>query len=159
MQRAGLVVGCYPERGLADPKVFITAMASVLECYPEDVVRRVTAPRTGITGRSKFLPSVAEVRQACEDEIEWARKVERRQKMLSDHVAQLEAPKSERPSIEDIKAKLGPDYGIERTGAIKSKAGKTLEELKAEMHTWDLTPSDELIANIAEKEARKNGEL
>lgn len=34
--------------------------------YPADIAREVSNPFTGIPGRQNFLPTVAEVRKACE---------------------------------------------------------------------------------------------
>ena len=50
-----------------DPDVFTTAIAAVLSEYPEDVVRQVTDPRRGIPARSKWFPSIAELKAACDD--------------------------------------------------------------------------------------------
>lgn len=43
------------------------AIAATLADYPREVVEHVTDPRTGLPAKLKFLPSVAEVREACED--------------------------------------------------------------------------------------------
>lgn len=38
----------------------------MLSAYPEDIAIEVTDPRAGIASRSKFLPTLSEVRDACE---------------------------------------------------------------------------------------------
>jgi hypothetical protein len=43
------------------------AVAATLAEYPKEVVQHVTDPRSGLPAKLKFLPSVAEVREACED--------------------------------------------------------------------------------------------
>lgn len=43
------------------------AIAATLADYPHEVVEHITDPRTGLPAKLKFLPSVAEVREACED--------------------------------------------------------------------------------------------
>jgi hypothetical protein len=43
------------------------AVAATLADYPPDVIEYVTDPRTGLPAKCKWLPSVAEVREACED--------------------------------------------------------------------------------------------
>jgi hypothetical protein len=54
------------------------ALAAVLSCYPQPVVYRVTDPRSGLPGRSQWLPTVAEVKAACEAEMTPLREAEQR---------------------------------------------------------------------------------
>ncbi len=60
------MLGCYRKGEAEDPDTFLTALVSILMGYPESVVIRVTDPRTGIPGSSKFLPTIADVRHECE---------------------------------------------------------------------------------------------
>jgi hypothetical protein len=64
-----MMLGCYRQNDAGDPKIFVSAVASVLTHYPESVVMLVTDPVKGLPGKLKWLPSVAEVREACEAEI------------------------------------------------------------------------------------------
>jgi hypothetical protein len=155
-ERASLLVRQYPERSVSDPQVFIAGLCAVFIRYPEMIVRRVTAPGTGLASKVEFL-SQAAVEKACESEYAPFLREDQRRKAYAETAKYIEAPKVERPSIEEIKAKLGPDYGIERTGARPKEPGKTLAELKAEAANWDLEISPELISNIAEK-SQQNGE-
>ena len=68
--------GCYRKGDANDPDTYTAAVAAVLSEYPEDTIRHVTDPRTGMpsrprvdrTGRSYTgLPDVGDVRLACED--------------------------------------------------------------------------------------------
>jgi hypothetical protein len=51
------------------PETYVMALAAVLSCHPQPVVYRVTDPRSGLTGRSQWLPTAAEVKAACEAEM------------------------------------------------------------------------------------------
>lgn len=42
----------------------------ILEQYPDAVVRAVTSPLTGIQSRCKFPPSIAEVKESCDAEVD-----------------------------------------------------------------------------------------
>ena len=64
-QRAALLFGCYRRGDANDPDTYCTAVAAVLTGFPQHVVEYVTDPRTGIPGTEQWLPSVAEVKQAC----------------------------------------------------------------------------------------------
>lgn len=75
-ERARLLFGCYRRGEANDPETYAAAVAAVLAEYPEDTIRHVTDPRTGLpsnpptdpkTGRTYTgLPDVGHVRAACE---------------------------------------------------------------------------------------------
>jgi hypothetical protein len=82
------LLGCYRRGDAEDPEVYVAAITATLACFPPHVIEQVTCPLKGLPSRLKFLPSVAEVRGACQDviddeerEIEWQRRraEERRQ--------------------------------------------------------------------------------
>jgi hypothetical protein len=51
-----------------NPEVYSSAVSAVLaDGYSPEIVDYVTDPRTGLPSRKKFLPSVAEVREACDE--------------------------------------------------------------------------------------------
>jgi len=64
-QRAALMLGCYRRGDAIDPETYSAAIVAVLSEFPQHVVEYVTDPRTGIPGNFQWLPSVAEVKQAC----------------------------------------------------------------------------------------------
>lgn len=64
--RARVLVGCYRQGEAADPEVYLAALAAIMAEYPEDIVRVVTDPRSGLPSRSKWLPTVCEVRAECD---------------------------------------------------------------------------------------------
>ena len=65
LRRAQTMFACYRRDDATNPEVYCAAVASVLSEYKPVVVDYVTDPRTGIPSDQKFLPSVAEVREAC----------------------------------------------------------------------------------------------
>ena len=67
-ERTGILFGCYRRGEANDPEIYTMAIAATLAEYPREVVEHVTDPRTGLPAKLKFLPSVAEVREACEDQ-------------------------------------------------------------------------------------------
>ena len=64
-RRAAILLGCYRTGDANDPDTYCAAIAAVLSRYSKDVVTYVTDPRTGIAGECKWLPAVAEVKEAC----------------------------------------------------------------------------------------------
>ena len=69
LNRARLLFVCYRKDEAHDPEMYAAAIAAILGDYPQQVVDRVTDPRTGIASESKWLPSVAEVREFCDDTV------------------------------------------------------------------------------------------
>jgi hypothetical protein len=78
--RATLLFGYYPRNEANDPEIFITGATAMLASYPEIVVERVCDPLRGLPSKSKFLPSIAEIREVCEREMIWHDAVERRER-------------------------------------------------------------------------------
>lgn len=58
--------GCYRKGDANDPEIYTAAIAATLAEFDQDVVDFVTDPRTGLPSKLKWLPTVAEVREACE---------------------------------------------------------------------------------------------
>lgn len=58
--------GCYRKGDANDPDTYVAAITATLSRYPEDVIRTVTHPATGLPIQNDFLPTVREVYLACE---------------------------------------------------------------------------------------------
>src|SRR5262249_44974430 len=61
------LAGCFRAVDASDADRFIGAIAVVLQSYAPDVVQYVCDPRTGLPGKMKWMPSVAEVKDACDE--------------------------------------------------------------------------------------------
>lgn len=72
-QRTAILFGCYRKADANDPEIYTMAVAATLAEYEPEVVEYVTDPRTGLPAKLKWLPSVAEVREACESRKEYLR--------------------------------------------------------------------------------------
>lgn len=67
--------GCFRRDDAADPVIYASALVAVMEDYPIEVVEFVTDPRRGIPRTMKFLPTVAEVADACDKAAEELRRM------------------------------------------------------------------------------------
>lgn len=65
-ERAKLLFGSYRKGDANDPDTYVAAITAVLSEYPPDVVKRVTDPRLGIARKSKFMPNLCELSEACD---------------------------------------------------------------------------------------------
>ncbi len=72
-----MLFGCYRKTDANDPEVLAAAIAATLAEFPMDVVEYVTDPRTGLPATSKWIPSVFEVREACEKRVEYTDNVKK----------------------------------------------------------------------------------
>jgi hypothetical protein len=80
--------GCYRKGDANDPDTYVAAITATLARYPEDVIRDVTNPASGLPTRRDFLPTVKEVFDACEAMIRPRREAEARQARLARQLAE-----------------------------------------------------------------------
>lgn len=102
-KRALLLFGCYRKGDANDPDTYTAAVTAVLSRYPEDVIKAVTHPAKGLPIKSKFLPNVAEVFEACEELMVARREDEARRKRIEKQIesrAQFERSIYDRDSAE-----------------------------------------------------------
>jgi hypothetical protein len=100
-ERAQVLFGCYRKGEANDPETYVAAVAAVLATYPEETIRYVTDPRTGIPAKINWMPNVGEVRQACDDHYGPTRRA-------------IEREASERRQLEERK-RLAPPAGPKKT--------------------------------------------
>lgn len=115
-RKAAQLFGCYPRNEANDPEMFITAATALLACYPEVVADRVCDPVRGLPIKNKFLPAIAEIREACEREMIWHDAVERRERERR-HTAEVLAP--------------APKPTAESRARVRAEADALLAELNA----------------------------
>ena len=114
-----MLFGFYPRNEANDPEMFIAGATAMLAGYPETVVERVCDPVRGLPAKSRFLPAIAEIREACEREMVWHDAVERRERDRR-HTAEVLAP-APAPPTEDGRRR------------VRALADATLAELAAKM--------------------------
>src|SRR6185312_3504497 len=61
---ARVLLGCYRTGEANDPEIYSGAVIAVLSDYPLEIVKRVVDPRHGLPSKSKWLPTVAEIKEA-----------------------------------------------------------------------------------------------
>lgn len=97
-----MLFACYRRGDANDPDRYIAAIIAVLSDYPEDTVRYVTDPRTGVSNKfPDYMPNAGQVRQACEDHYGPTRRA-------------MEVEAKERRQLEERK-RLAPPAGPRKT--------------------------------------------
>lgn len=158
VSRARLLAGCYRKAEAADPETYAGAVAAVLAEYPPEIVQRVTDPRSGLPSRLQWLPSVKEVRDACEELDQRDRRLAERKKLERETIEDLkrqDANRSSRPTLEELKAKYGENWGLrsndkavqtekdERRKSLQQRANQAAFEAECEANGF---PSDSPIS-------------
>lgn len=111
-------------------------LAAVLLNFPQPIIDYVTAPGTGIQAQRgrRFPPTPGEVRAACEDALamfEHAFEHADKPKRIEQAKAEREQEKAERaarPTYEELKAKYGPNWGLQTTEEVDREERRAARE-------------------------------
>lgn len=90
----------------------MASLGMVLEQYPDEVVIYVTDPRTGIQRKAKWPPTISEIVEACDQHAAYLARIDRFKNWGSANTLMLEGPKSEKPTLEELQAKYGKNWGL-----------------------------------------------
>jgi hypothetical protein len=100
--RAALLLGCYRKSDVAEPEIFAAGASAILSKFPADVAAIVTDPRTGLAGQLKFVPTLAEIQDACEREQVRIAVEQRRETVLQESIeAEREMQARRRAKIDE----------------------------------------------------------
>lgn len=137
---ARVLLGCYRTGEANDPEVYSAAVISVISGYPLSIVRRVVDPRFGLPSKSKWLPTIAELKAALEDEMGPIRREEARRS-----IPQLEPPidRSNRPTYEELQAQcweVGLKIGQSRRGLERLSAHDFCQKFNISREQFDAIP-------------------
>jgi hypothetical protein len=95
-----MMLGCFRKVEASDPKAFVAAVATVLAHYPEEVVRAVTDPASGLPSRLSWAPTIAEVKAACEERMAPLYRAQKRE-TVAQEARRLIAPPVDAPEIRE----------------------------------------------------------
>lgn len=112
---AKLLLGCYRTGDANDPEVYTAGVIAVLSDYSSEIVRAVCDPRTGIPSEIKWLPTLAEIKKACEELRIPMRLAAERDARIRAQFAERDIEDESclrRPTIEEMKEKYGETWGL-----------------------------------------------
>ncbi len=75
LERARLLFGCYRRSDAADPETYVVAVSALLSTFEADTVEHVTDPIVGLPASTNFVPTIKEIKDACEHHEEMKRTV------------------------------------------------------------------------------------
>lgn len=133
----------------------MAAITAVLARYPEQVVTEVTHPATGLPAKKSWLPTVKEVRDACDEINLPILENEARQNGIAEQLAARQSEDAERerrPTVAELKAKYGENWGMTSLDQPKKAPmqAPTIEQLRHHYKHYDLEfkPKTELEEHI-----------
>jgi hypothetical protein len=98
--KAAQLFGCYRRGDANDPDVYVAGVAAIFGEYPPEIVDYVCDPRTGLPRRLKWLPTMAEIAEACDQRMEYVkalaslRQVAARKRAIIDDPNAIEGDKA-----------------------------------------------------------------
>jgi hypothetical protein len=142
----------YPKSDYSDPDSAAAGMVNVLKAYPLSVVNRLTneTESEALQLKHRFPPRLAEIKEAAEAIMAEKAREQGRKDRLAQQFAEreaAEAPKGDRPTVAELKAKYGPTYGIDPDGG----------ERKVVENTFRAMNGDELRAYYANHSEQSKG--
>jgi len=131
----------------------VAGVAAVLGDYPPEVVQAVVDPRRGLPSKTNWIPTIAEVKSACEQMYAPIEARIERQRLADERRALLSAPvlpRKERPTLDELRQRYGGEsWGISHSSARREeKPAKSLAELEAARDSFVVEDSPELKAAI-----------
>lgn len=136
------MLDCWRIGGANSPETFITAVAAILSRYPDEVVYAVTSPTDGLPVELTWMPALKEIRDACEKAMEPIYRREREEKIRAETLAARaeEEARQARPSIAEMKAKYGDNWGLTSLDAPKKppRPAPSKEDLAAHYREYGL---------------------
>lgn len=120
-----MLLGCYRRGDANDPDIYVRAVASVLGEYPIEIIKAVCDPRFGLPSKSEWLPTVSEVKGACEATMAPIDRREREERFFADRRAALEAPVYPKRGLEDMQAKYAGLTAKADAGAQERQEART----------------------------------
>lgn len=127
----------------------MAGVAAVLAHYPAAVVHRVVDPVHGLPGRTKWLPTIAEVREACEQEMAPIRRKMERDRRTAETARLLAGPQAPKPTLAELKERYGENWGIGASAKAERERPPTEEEIKARYEGMTIEASEGLKQIIA----------
>lgn len=113
---ADQLTGFYPAREVNNPKAYVAGMAALLASYPRDFVKRVCSPVDGLPTRLKWLPTLADVREALDGE-------KARRERIAAHARYVIR------AHEEAKAKAESDAEFERNRPAAEERARRAQEI------------------------------
>ncbi len=110
-----VLFGQFPHAKVDNPEVYIGAVASLLFDFPPEIVHRAVDPKRGLAVSFNYPPTLAQIKQWCETEMEPLRRateLEARRSEARRALPPPSQPRNTRPTLSQLKEKYGENWGL-----------------------------------------------
>lgn len=136
------MLDCFRTGGANNPETFVTAIAATLARYPDQVIYDVTDPRSGLPSQLSWMPTIKDVRDACDRAYHPIKDQIERERRIAEQLAEREQDgvRQARPTLDQLKEKYGPNWGIPQPDERPKSNFKapTPQELRAHYQKFGL---------------------
>ena len=126
IDKAKILAGQFRKSDADDPYIFAASWAAVMEDFPPIVLDHVCHPAKGLAIQQNFLPTVFEVREACISHFNlllarWHNEQQDSRRLTHKPQFQIEEPREKRPTMEELRAKHGPNWGMKNDDPVRPR--------------------------------------
>jgi hypothetical protein len=112
-KRVADMLGFFRQGTAGDPERYVTGIAAMLAQYPENVILLVTDPMRGLPAKLDWLPTLRDVREACEREMEPIRAAQEREARYAETLRLIASQPRHRMTRQQMEEKFGEGWGIQ----------------------------------------------
>jgi hypothetical protein len=116
-KRVALMFSGYRLSDFTDPAGAALSMCSVFEDYSDEIIKFATDPKTGVQRQCKWPPTINEVVEFCDAKVAYIAQMARFKNWGKSNTLMLEGPQEPKPTLDELKAKYGKDWGLGRDEA------------------------------------------
>jgi hypothetical protein len=127
MKLVAMILAGFPRGAARDEDVYLDTLAAALCQEPSSIAIACANPHSGIVQECMFKPTAKEIHDWCARAAEPLRRIVGE----ADRRNKLEAPiidRSNRPSIDELRERYGPTFGIKRVDALDKIRGEPDDE-------------------------------
>jgi hypothetical protein len=127
MKLVAMILAAFPRSAARDDDLYLDTLAAALCQEPSSIAIACANPHSGIVQESMFKPSAKEIHDWC------ARAAEPLRRIVAEADRRNKAPpatidRSNRPSIDELRERYGPTFGIKRVDVIDRIRGEPDDE-------------------------------
>jgi hypothetical protein len=141
------VLGAYRAADVSDPATYISTASAVISGFSEEVATEALNPRNGLQTRSKWLPTISEIREACE-QVAQAKADRERRALLNKHRVLLDTPYGLKPEAEGLAFLQSPDaqrrLTPEEREALAERVQREIRAAAEAQRAKDIPPREDI---------------
>jgi hypothetical protein len=151
---AAILISAYRKADCENPEMWLTNAVTMLGQYPGAVMAEVCNPRSGLQTRSKWLPTIAEIREAC-DRVLAEHQARERRTHLNEHRVLVDTPRGPMTEPDAERLRLGkPLQGI----TSHLRIAGPVEQKAASQEEWVDRCLRELLTRMAAHDRKANAQ-